>query len=535
MSKVLANEQRFQAVYLKPDAKKWSDRIIFIDPLFKEESSAIVSLKTARLEDCHGLVLAGPNQVLLDFREAMYVADHEDEIGKMTVQDILKRLSKYAQEYDLSSVYVQSGKVSSSVYCNQIETVIEKKNPIWFDRNLSSSITQMEIRDLLEKAILRNLSADESKILRIWAGSLPAFVGTAYFNFVPKNFDAFYQRLSQDRFTVTVSKLSLWSANLPNQPASPNDAVFAVESQDLSFVNVSKWLPERGEVLLAIETTTFEVKEKEYQLGCGWFIKLAPKKQTLASVVRVIPRPLTDEMSRLYEDTINFAEAALSEAALSEAKIQMPGNINPDGKEIWKETVKKVDPLKLPDVNVLDKVKTLYNREALHEGIAPYVLVPADPDALHRKLHEKQHNLENFLQMLEFDLKDKNILNRSTRKWVPEEVKKVGDQVFLGFSQRWKLPWQVDFHRLCQELSRQHHFQFVQPKGPCVKTISPGVILTILPEASVVSFKVSYQCLESEIESVLGPKYMSPLKKFTREWSQSQKVPDFKTFQQTRS
>lgn len=107
MSKITSNTQSFQSIYINPDAKRWQDRIVFHEPLFADEMSGVIALKSYRLEDCSGLVVNAPASRLRYFRDCVKKTDSAEQWGKLELPQIMDNLTQLAQQVGGTIVYVQ--------------------------------------------------------------------------------------------------------------------------------------------------------------------------------------------------------------------------------------------------------------------------------------------------------------------------------------------------------------------------------------------------------------------------------------------
>lgn len=105
-----ANTQAFQSVYINPIAEKWQDRIILHDPIFQDEISGVIALKSYRLEECLGFVLNAPLSRIRYFRDKVKKADQKEEWGKLDPQVILERLIRLVDEIGGTITYMQNRK-----------------------------------------------------------------------------------------------------------------------------------------------------------------------------------------------------------------------------------------------------------------------------------------------------------------------------------------------------------------------------------------------------------------------------------------
>jgi hypothetical protein len=105
-----SNTQAFQSVYVNPDAKKWQDRIVIHDPIFSDEISGVVALKSYRLEDCLGFVLNAPISRIRLFRSNVKKADQNDQLGKEEPSAIMDTLLKMVEEIGGTITYLQNKK-----------------------------------------------------------------------------------------------------------------------------------------------------------------------------------------------------------------------------------------------------------------------------------------------------------------------------------------------------------------------------------------------------------------------------------------
>jgi len=106
-NKIVANEQSYQSIYINPKADNWQEAIVFHEPVFDDEIPGVIALKSLRLENCLGFVLAAPKNRIRYFIEKVKDIDVEEQIGKKKPRDILTRLLSLAEEIGGSVVYIQ--------------------------------------------------------------------------------------------------------------------------------------------------------------------------------------------------------------------------------------------------------------------------------------------------------------------------------------------------------------------------------------------------------------------------------------------
>jgi len=132
MQKVIANEQSYQSVYIDATANNWQERIVFHEPIFDDEIPGVIALKSLRLENCLGFVLAAPKNRIRYFREKTKELDAEQELGKKKPRDILKVLLSLCDEIDGTVVYIQDEKIGSpeeNIPCKKLPPPKKKKTP----------------------------------------------------------------------------------------------------------------------------------------------------------------------------------------------------------------------------------------------------------------------------------------------------------------------------------------------------------------------------------------------------------------------
>ena len=103
-----ANTQAFQSVYINPKAEKWEDRIVLHDPIFQDEISGVIALKSYRLEDCLGFVLNAPISRIRYFRDTVKKGDKKEGWGKLEPEQILKKLTLLVDEIGGKITYLQN-------------------------------------------------------------------------------------------------------------------------------------------------------------------------------------------------------------------------------------------------------------------------------------------------------------------------------------------------------------------------------------------------------------------------------------------
>lgn len=93
---VTANSQVFQALYIDTDAKEDKDKIVLIEEMVDSLSEAQGILHSMLKEPYYGMVVAGGNISIAKFRAKMYDVDHEENLGKEDMAEILTQIAKLA-------------------------------------------------------------------------------------------------------------------------------------------------------------------------------------------------------------------------------------------------------------------------------------------------------------------------------------------------------------------------------------------------------------------------------------------------------
>lgn len=106
---ITANEQSFQSLYLDPNAKEWTDRIVFHEPIFQDEMAAVIVLKSSELENLIGMVVAAPLNVLRHYMELVKDSDNAQAWGNEEAATIMAKLVKAAKDLGATIVYEQLG------------------------------------------------------------------------------------------------------------------------------------------------------------------------------------------------------------------------------------------------------------------------------------------------------------------------------------------------------------------------------------------------------------------------------------------
>jgi len=107
MKNIIASDQSYQSIYINSNADNWQEAIVFHEPIFDDEIPGVIALKSLRLEDCLGFVLAAPKSRLRYFREKIKDLDANEQLGKKKPRDILNRLLQLSEEIDGTVVYIQ--------------------------------------------------------------------------------------------------------------------------------------------------------------------------------------------------------------------------------------------------------------------------------------------------------------------------------------------------------------------------------------------------------------------------------------------
>lgn len=115
--RVEANEQVFQSVYIDPIADEWQNKIVFHKEIYEHETPGVIALKSLRLEDKYGLVLAAPSSTLKEFRKYFEELDEDEHIGRLSPAQILDVLIAEAESFGITITYVQKGdRVEARLY-----------------------------------------------------------------------------------------------------------------------------------------------------------------------------------------------------------------------------------------------------------------------------------------------------------------------------------------------------------------------------------------------------------------------------------
>lgn len=112
MTKVTANDQAYQSIYINPNASTWQETIVFHEPIFDDAIPPVIALKSLRLEDCLGFVLAAPKSRLRYFREKIKDIDSKEQLGKQQPREILKKLLLLSEEISGTITYIQNEHVN---------------------------------------------------------------------------------------------------------------------------------------------------------------------------------------------------------------------------------------------------------------------------------------------------------------------------------------------------------------------------------------------------------------------------------------
>jgi hypothetical protein len=249
---VLANDQAFQAFYIDENAKSWKDKIVFIDPIFEQESPGVIALKSLRLNNLFGAVLTAPVSNLKAFQEKMKKMDNEEKLGKETPHNIMAEILKVAEDFGIEASYLQLGQ-----------------------KPVSAEVLPL---DMVE------------------------YVGIGYYLHTPENLEKFYHKtLSSDgpREPVLVKKGSFWASKLEalESVRKPDQVIIAVDSlliplldagdkyQQLLFEKTKN----KDYHLIAKEDRKISIVGKDYQMGKGWYLKGELPKEPLKVTSSFVP------------------------------------------------------------------------------------------------------------------------------------------------------------------------------------------------------------------------------------------------------
>jgi len=98
----------YQSVYLDQKTDKWQEKIVFHDPIFEEETTGIIALKSLRLENTIGFVVAAPLPMLRRYREEAKKIDSDGKLGQKDDREILDVLTALAVKLGIELVYLQN-------------------------------------------------------------------------------------------------------------------------------------------------------------------------------------------------------------------------------------------------------------------------------------------------------------------------------------------------------------------------------------------------------------------------------------------
>ena len=132
MTIITANELAYQSIYIDAKASNWQEVIVFHDPIFDDEIPGVITLKSLRLENCIGFVLAAPKNRIRYFREKAKDLDTEKELGKKQPRDILKILLALSEEIGGTVIYIQDEKIGTpkeDISCKEPAPQKKKKKP----------------------------------------------------------------------------------------------------------------------------------------------------------------------------------------------------------------------------------------------------------------------------------------------------------------------------------------------------------------------------------------------------------------------
>ena len=108
--KITANEQVFQTIYTNPEAKDWSEKIVFVEPYFESLPPAVIQLKTVKHDAKYGIVISGSESDIQSYRSKIEDYDNEHKLGSYADEEILNNLVTIAKEdMNLTLEYIQKG------------------------------------------------------------------------------------------------------------------------------------------------------------------------------------------------------------------------------------------------------------------------------------------------------------------------------------------------------------------------------------------------------------------------------------------
>jgi len=176
---IYANDQSFQSIYLDLNADDWNDVIVFHEPMFDDEIPGVIALKSFRLEDCIGFVLAAPRNILRHYKEKVKDLDKEQRWGKLDTQKIIDNMISLAVEMGCTVSYKQLGeydkntdKADLGFFDPVTKRRIVEKGPHHFDPSL------VTLEDVEEETKDRQTETDrelEGASTRIYSPSTYSF------------------------------------------------------------------------------------------------------------------------------------------------------------------------------------------------------------------------------------------------------------------------------------------------------------------------------------------------------------------------
>ena len=100
-----ANSQVFQSLYIDTDAKEDKDKIVLIEEMVDSLPEAQGILHSMLKEPYYGMVVAGSNIGVAKFRAKMYDLDHEKNLGKEDMAEILTQIAELAYSLNCEVVH----------------------------------------------------------------------------------------------------------------------------------------------------------------------------------------------------------------------------------------------------------------------------------------------------------------------------------------------------------------------------------------------------------------------------------------------
>jgi hypothetical protein len=92
-------ERVYQPAYINTDTNQPKDRLVVIKDTFDSPVTALMILRSSRLESYQGLIISGLEEDLKKFHKDIQKADHKGRLGKLDYESLVKALDEHAKKH----------------------------------------------------------------------------------------------------------------------------------------------------------------------------------------------------------------------------------------------------------------------------------------------------------------------------------------------------------------------------------------------------------------------------------------------------